>query len=196
METNKEKETTIEIPRIDFVDKEIDLHIAEYEVLINRATTFINIQFVLLTALIAWVVVIGQIWKTDLEYLFNWALIIGAQVIGVINANMLWENYCIISYIETDLKPQITELTKKDTFWGYEPFLSKLRETKITKFSMTFMDFTGTLMALIIIIATTIYRFHSWVGWDWLGLGLNSLLFFAMFMKTYQTVKLRLNSWK
>jgi hypothetical protein len=76
------------------------------------------------------VVVIEQIRKTDLEYLFNWALIIGVQVIGVINANMLWENYCIISYIETDLKPQITELTKKETFWGYEPFLSKLREQK------------------------------------------------------------------
>lgn len=196
METNKEKETTIEIPRIDFVDKEIDLHIAEYDVLINRATYFINIQFVLLTALIAWVVVLGQIWNPQLGYIFNWALIIGAQVLGIINANMLWENYCIISYIETDLKPKIIKLTNKDGFWGYEPFLSKLRETKKTKNSMTLMDFIGTLMAFIIIIATTIYRFNNWIILDWLGLILNILLFVVLFMKTYQTVKLRLNSWK
>jgi len=177
-------------------NKEIELHIAEYEALINRATYYINIQFILLSALIAWIVVIGQIWKTNLEYILNWALIIGAQIIAIINANMLWENYCIISYIETELKPEIQKIINKKTFWGYEVFLSKLRKTKTAKNTMKFMDFIGSLIALIIIIATIIYRFPNWVVWDWFGLILNLLLFVALFMKTNQTVMLRENSWK
>jgi len=109
---------------------------------------------------------------------------------------MLWENYCIISYIETELKPEIQKIINKKTFWGYEVFLSKLRKTKTAKNTMKFMDFIGSLIALIIIIATIIYRFPNWVVWDWFGLILNLLLFVALFMKTNQTVMLRENSWK
>lgn len=185
-----------ENPALSFDGKEIDLHIAEYNALTTRSTYFINIQFVLLTALIAWIIVIGNIWNTKLEYLLNWLLLIGAQILGIINANLAWENYCIIRYTERELKPKIIDLIKKETFWGYETYLVKLRDTKQTKISLIFMDFLWTLMAGVIIIATAIYRFNNWIEWDWLGIILNFLLFVALFMKTYQTVKLRLNFWK
>jgi hypothetical protein len=185
-----------ENPALSFDEKEIDLHIAEYNALTTRSTYFINIQFVLLTALIAWIIVIGNIWNTKLEYLLNWALLIGAQLLGIINAIMIWESYCIISYIENDLKPKICNIIKNKTLWGYEPFLLKLREKKQTKISMIFIDFFGTIMAGIIIIATVIYRFHNWISWDWLGCFINVLLFVALFIWTYQTVKLKVNSWK
>jgi len=177
-------------------NKEIELHIAEYEVLINRATYYINIQFILLSALIAWIVVIGQIWKPDLECLLNWALIIGALIIGIINAIMLWENYCIISYVETELKPKIHKIINKKTFWGYEAFLSKLREPKTVKYTMRFMDFIGSIISILIILATIIYRFHQWEIGDWLGLISSLLLLIALSLKTYQAMKLRENSFK
>jgi len=180
----------------EFIKEEIDLHIAEYNALTSRATYFINIQFVLLTALIAWVIVIGNIWNTKIEYLLNWGLLIGAQIIGIVNANMEWETYSIVRYIERDLKPRICNLLSKDTFWDYESYLIIQRGQKFNSAWSIFTGYFWILLAIATIICTIIYRFHNWLIWDWVGVVLNLLLFIVMTVRTDQTVKLRRNSWK
>jgi hypothetical protein len=180
----------------DLFVKEIDLHIAEYNTLTTRATYFINIQFVLLTALIAWIVVIGQIWNPKIDYLLNWGLLLGSQIIGVINANMAWETFSIVRYIESDLKPKIRHLIKKDSFWSYESYLIIQRGGKFNKKWVPFMDFFWVVLAAFVFIGITIYRIQNWFYIDWLLAILNLLLLVFLAIRTYQTVMMKVHSWK
>lgn len=179
-----------------FVEKEIDLHIAEYNTLTNRATNFINIQFVLLTALLAWVVVIGQIWNPNLNYLLSWGLLLGAQIIGVINSNMAWETYTIVRYIESDLRPKVVALIKKESFWNYESYLTTQRGVKLNFAWVPFMDFFWVVLAGIVLAAVTIYRFQNWAFIDWVLFIINLVIFIAMTIRTYHTVRMKVREWK
>ena len=108
--------------------KEVDLHIAEYNALTTRCTNFANINNILLTALVAWVLVIVTIWDNKFEHLLTWSLILGSQIIAYINAIFLYENYNIVRYIENHLKPKIGQLLGIDSFWCYEEYLVKQRK--------------------------------------------------------------------
>lgn len=172
-------------------EKELDLHIAEYNTLTNRATNFINIQFVLLTALLAWVVVIGQIWNPNLNYLLSWGLLLGAQIIGVINSNMAWETYTIVRYLESDLRPKVVALIKKESFWNYESYLATQRGVKLNFAWVPFMDFFWVVLAGIVLAAVTIYRFQNWAFIDWVLFIINLVIFIAMTIRTYHTVRMK-----
>ncbi len=45
----------------EFVEMEIQLHLAEYNALTARATYFLNIQNILLTVLVAWIGIMANI---------------------------------------------------------------------------------------------------------------------------------------
>src|ERR1035437_1582577 len=176
--------------------KVIDLHIAEYNALTTRATYFTNIQSILLTVFIAWVVVMGNLWDLKSENIVSWGLILGAQLIAFINANFTDGYYTIVAYIENDLKPKIRELIKKDDFWGYEPYLVKKRSKKYKNKAMVGFEFSVVTLSLFVIIINAAYRFPNKDQWDWIGCILNFTLLIFIFLKTYNTVKVRLRNWK
>lgn len=199
MDKSINEKIIIENPELfidEFNQKEIDIHIAEYNALTTRSTYILNIQFVLLTALIAWIVVFGNIWNKDLENYLTWGLIFGAQLMGIVYANMFYENYCIICYIESNLKPKIRKLIKGKKIWEYEDFLITIRGTTPNKLSLVMMDYSWSAVSGIIIIGVVTYRLHYWNQWDWFGVSINILFFLFQITRTYQAVKLRLNSWK
>ena len=173
--------------------KEIDLHIAEYNTLTTRCTYFLNIQNILLTALIAWMVVIGTIWNSKAEYILIWGFLFGCHIIALINVNFSYEQYNMIRYIERELKPKINALVNNEAFWNYEPYLEKERK-KNNKWINVF-EYSAVVLSLLIIVTIGIYRFRHWVGFDILGLLLNLLLSALLFVKTRQTINIRLSSW-
>ena len=181
----------------DFIEKQIDLHIAEYNTLTNRCTYFINIQNILITALIAWIILIGTVWSSKFECLLMWGLLIGSQIIAIINASIAYENYNIIRYIESELKPKISKLIRNENFWNYELYLIKQRRTiKYENKWLIIFDYLPVILLLFEMIIITILRFCHWHYWDCLGVILNSILFVAIISKTIQTSKLRINAWR
>lgn len=175
---------------------EIDLHIAEYNALTTRTTYFINFQFILLTALFAWIILIASVWDSKFVIIFSWGLLLGAQVIAIINAFITHEYYTIIKYIESDLKPKVIKLIKNNSFWGYELFLINERGKKNSKNWRLFFEFLAVIFSGVVIIAIFIYRFHDWIFGDSIGLFFNLILLVIQFILTYQSESLRLRNWQ
>ena len=69
-------------------EKEINLHIAEYNALTMRATYYINFQNILLTVLIAWITVVANQWNSKTENIFIWGLLLGKSYISKIENNI------------------------------------------------------------------------------------------------------------
>ena len=173
--------------------KEIDIHIAEYNALTTRCTYFINIQNILLTALIAWIVVIGTIWNSNFEYILTWSFLLGCHIIALINVNFSYEHYNIVRYIERDLKPKIKKLIANEIFWNYESYL--VEERKNNNIWIIVFEYLAVILSVLTIITICIFRIPHWVRLDFFGFSLNILLFLLLLTKTRQTVKIRISSW-
>ena len=178
------------------IDSIIQIHIAEYNALTTRSTYFINIQNILLTALIAWIIFVASIWKSNCENTLIWILLLGSQLIAIINANFSYEHYTIIKYIEKELKPKISDLINQNWFWNYEIFLKEARSTNMRHYGVILLEFLAVVLLGILLIAIIVYLFRKWTNLDSLGLLLNLILFAFIFIQTYKCTKLRLRNWK
>lgn len=180
----------------EIILKELDLHIAEYNTLTTRSTNVLNIQFVLLTIFMAWIVIVGSNWNARYDKIIIWGLLIGAQLISIINVSMAYENYNIICYIESVIKPKITALIQKDSFWGYEPYLISKRSKRVRNEWTLMGDFLWVMVDVVAICAATIYRSNNFTKYDVVGLFINQILLCIIMVQTYHVSKMRLNNWK
>src|SRR6185503_6989078 len=100
--------------------KLVDLHIAEYNALTSRCTYFFNFQIVLLTAILAAIAVMSTLWNTRQTWLLGWGPLFILLILTNISATIFVEQYKMVRYIETKLKPSLTKLIVRDEFWEYE----------------------------------------------------------------------------
>ncbi len=172
---------------------ELDVHIAEYSALTTRCTYFTNIQNVVLSAFIGWLTFMIGFMITHPTYYIFWGTILGSQVFGIISAWLLYEEYNIVRYLESSLRPLIMNILNHDNFWQYQVYNKKKR----TKYYKVWESF-GVIIAFFIIFLTTIIRivFRYWecLG-DTLGLALNLLAFILYTYRTYCAVRIRWDSW-
>jgi len=196
MENTKNNVANRESFSHDILLKELDLHIAEYNTLTTRSTNVLNIQFVLLTIFMAWVVIIGSNWNAKYDYIIIWGFLIGAQLISIINVSMAYENYNIICYIESVLKPKIVALINNESFWDYEPYLISKRNKRVRNEWTLMGDFLWVMVDVVAICVATIYRTNNFTKYDVLGLFINQILLCIIIVQTYHVSKMRLNNWK
>jgi hypothetical protein len=169
---------------------ELDLHIAEYNALTTRCTYFTNIQNVVLSVLVIWTTVMIGLWIKNPTYLISWGTILGAQAFGIISAVLLYEEYNIIRYLESVLKPRIGTLIYNGQFWGYQSFLIKQR-----KESYKIWEFSTVILTGFIITVVAVTRI-PWEWGDFLGFILNFFALYVFGSKTYSSAKIRWNHWK
>jgi hypothetical protein len=171
-------------------EMEIQLHLGEYNALTMRCTYFTNIQNMLLSALIIWITVMITLWVSRPNIFIYWGTVFGVQVFGLISTWLLYEEYTIIQYIESDLKPRITNLINHKEFWNYQSFLKTKRTNKYKAW-----EFIGVMIATSLIIVTALVR----IPWDWrdiVGCGINMIILVLFAYRTYYAVKIRWNSWR
>jgi hypothetical protein len=189
----------------------MDLHIAEYVALTNRATYFINIQNILLTVLVTWIIVIATFLNntqsekfSKFEFFFIcWGSLMGAHLIAIINAIFSDKNYTIVKYIENNLKKKVDIIIKsypkknvKETegkeegFWEYETFLINGRN-KARNVGVLAVEYLAVILSIIIFSGITFYRFKNWGYLDWLGFIINLGLLIVLSVQTRRYEKLR-----
>lgn len=176
--------------QVDLNRIEIDLHIAEYNALTTRCTYFTNIQNLVLSVLVIWLTVMIGLWIKNPTYYISWGTILGSQIFGVISAVLLYEEYNIIRYLESELIPKIETLIPKKQFWQYQTFLITQR-----KESYKIWEFGTVIFTVMIIIGISLSRI-PWELGDLFGLILNLLALFVFTSKTYSAAKIRWNKWK
>jgi hypothetical protein len=170
---------------------QIDLHIAEYNAITTRCTNFTYIQNVVLSLIVIWITAMIGFWIAHPDsYYISWGALLGAQAFGIIFAALVYEQYNMVRYIESYLRPIIIRFVKNDTIWFYESFLITQR-----KDAYKIWEFSSVIITGILIIVLAIIRI-PWKLGDLLGFILNSLAVYMFTMKIYDGAKIRWNKWK
>ena len=171
---------------------EIQLHLAEYNALTTRCTYFTNIQNLLLTALVI-LVTAGLLvsWNYEPIYVFRWGILFGMQVIGIISAQLFYEENKIIRYLESELKPMIKHSIGGDHFWKYQLFVAKQRSNKYV-----IWEYSGVIIAATIVAVIAVTRISKWELGDFIGLFLNIVLLIIYMVMTSYAAKTRKHFWK
>src|SRR5258707_1254022 len=128
-------------PSPDAAASLVQLHSAEYEALMTRATYFITIMATIWPLMILFLTLVIGGWKpsgvslgTALNSLrsrgagrsvFVWGNLFVVQIMLLVWAQLLLEQYTIVFYLESDLRRTIQnqELAGSFQFWNYERFL-------------------------------------------------------------------------
>lgn len=196
MEMTNEKSTNAQAQDNDGssqrIEMEIQLHLAEYNALTTRCTYFTNIQNVLLTAVVIWVT--GGLlvsWNHEPVFIFRWGILFGMQIIGIISAQLFYEENKIIRYLESELKPAIKRLIRSDRFWKYQLFIAKQRSDKFV-----IWEYSGVIIGAAVVAVIAITRLSKWVLGDFIGLLCNIALLVIYMVMTSYAVKTRKQFWK
>src|SRR5258708_2627795 len=108
------------------------LHIAEYQALTTRSSYWIILQASLLPAVPIYLALASQVVSKNVmrKEIYVWGALAGLQLIAILWANVLAENYAAVNYIERYLRPLAEDTVRTTLFWGYEPYLTRHRPTK------------------------------------------------------------------
>ncbi|HWZ13662.1 MAG TPA: hypothetical protein VNW95_00390 [Mucilaginibacter sp.] len=176
-------------------ERAIDAHLIEYEILNTRCAYFINLQFIILTGVVTSSAVMITEWHDKLYLLLSWWPIFIMQIFSNLSANMFVEQYRIVRYVETTLKPIMIELTNDKRIWGNETSLIKERKSHLIS-SATFWENIGIIIIGILIFAIAIFNFKQTSLADLslsnkIGLPVNVILFVMYAVRMQQAIKLR-----
>jgi hypothetical protein len=163
------------------------LHVAEYQALTTRSSYWIILQASLLPAVPIYLALAVQVWSANVmrKEIVVWGALAGLQLIAILWANVLAENYAAVNYIERYLHPLAEDTVGPALFWGYEPYLTLHRPTK---------RYLGELfipaLGVLVLLATCYVRFSAHTRWDVCGSIVNAVLLYFLVRKSLKAVKI------
>lgn len=130
------------------------LHVAEYESLMTRNSYLMTLQFALWPILFVILGFTFQVWSLN-KISERW-VVLGCEtallIVAINWADVLWELYNNVSYIEHVLRPRLgTEATAAGV-WGYERFLAEERGSKPTPTELLF-----PILGVVLVGGTLVY---------------------------------------
>ena len=163
----------------------IQLHIAEYNALTTRASYWMVMQFSLLAAGPAMGVLAYYLYQVTgsmrTKVLILWMTLAVLQLVAMLWANMMLEQFALVKYIECYLAPQIRKTIASESFWLYETYLLKNRPLNpaLGNYSMA-----GAALAAIAILF--LVRVAEFSRWDAVGSTTNILLLTVLCVLSHQ----------
>lgn len=157
-------------------DKELlQLHIAEYQALTNRASYWIVLQYSLMATVPVQLGIAFGAWQvTEIraKEAIIWITLALLQFIALLWALTLVEQFSIVMYLECYLRPQIKDALASDKlFFGYEPYLKIHRP-----YNHYWGHYFIPSLTLIVLVITTAIRYQSLTQWDIWGMAANAAL--------------------
>jgi hypothetical protein len=180
----------------------IQLHAAEYQALTARATYFITIMAGIWPLMILYLAVVAQVVKssnasfseslkvilstpTFVRAAFVWGNLFVLQLMLLIYSQFLLEQYGIVLYLETGIRPLLRRLVGDAQFWRYEEFQKQLSRKISTYWEPTCPVAVGIVLLVIL------WFLRPMTMIDWLGFGLNFLVFFCLGWITFRIIQTR-----
>jgi hypothetical protein len=170
---------------------ELYVHLAEYNALTTRNTYWITLQYAVWPILLIYWTLIANVWSTVPHPWLVWGsgIITQAAVLNWCEAG--YEIYNNVAYMEKSLRHKIEPLLPgKCNFWGYEPYLLKLRGTAPIWYEY------GPLFGIFLLIGLGVFiRFYDQAQklnmYDWVGIGVNLICFSGVVVKTVRLIRTR-----
>jgi hypothetical protein len=180
----------------DKINKKIELHIAEYNALTARCTYYTNIQKIILTAGMTLVAGLIASWKVEPEYnyIFRWGILCVLQIFGIISIRLFSDEYNLIYYIESNLRPKIMELIGEEiaSFWNYQAFNAKTRSKLYKRVERLAAGYLEVILALFFILFIAVAEQPLWGINDSIGLVISILICIFFARTTSDTVRIRI----
>jgi hypothetical protein len=139
------------------------LHIAEYQALTTRGSYWIVLQFGLIPVVPIYLTLAVGVWVSNviIKEVVIWSTLAGLQIIALLWAEALVENYTAVRYIECYLRPRISDGLDTSMFWGYEPYLVLNRVANAGWFELM-LPAVGTIVLIGIFIMRILQTFSWW----------------------------------
>lgn len=160
----------------------LNIHLSEYQVLTNKATYFIVISAALWPVIGLYLTVVATLWSrfAGNPYWLSGVIWLSAVVVQVtlfVWTNLLWDQFTIVLYIETRLRPLIRGLAPGRCFWLYEPFLTQRRKSSSLQSAMWETSVAWGMIAAIVLAAVVrAFHFRDLTVLDYLGFITNAAL--------------------
>lgn len=160
----------------------IDLHLAEYQTLADRATNYIvggTIVWPLMVSFLGFLVTVWEHLTPDRSTEYGFFILVWCGALGIQLALILWtylvcEQYKLVLYIEKELRPRICSLVQSDDFWLIERKLRK--HTSVNKWFELMTEF-WVFLGIVIIVLFRYSVLRGFTFLDWIGLSLNLIVF-------------------
>ncbi|HMK24988.1 MAG TPA: hypothetical protein VK483_03090 [Chitinophagaceae bacterium] len=166
-------------------EMEIQLHIAEYNAMTMRETYLINIQYILPGSIVVWITVMVGQYISHPTSLICWGTILGAQIFFCISAWLLNEEFIIVNYLETHVRPLLVDLLKNKNIWKYQFFIQNSR-----KKTHWLWEYTGVIIICISILAIS-FTLKSWKLFDTIGLIINVVVLSHYIFRLTKALKIK-----
>jgi hypothetical protein len=171
------------------VSIQVQLHIAEYQALTTRATYFITLMGSVWPVLLIFfgLILQGQLWNILPPALLIWGSGVIIQISLFVWAQLLFEQYMIVRYTESELRRRVAAILGNSAFWEYEQFLTRQRGKVSTWWEFSIC---GGIMVAIGWTATFRWRVLG-SKWDLIGIVANGLLAVIHIVRTVDIVRTR-----
>lgn len=146
----------------------LQLHLYEYQALTNRCTYLITMQYALWPTLFISLSLLAPLWDSHSHSFLLWAGLFFAQLVSLGWYFTGCEIYITVDYLERGLKPQLEQMTSGERFWGWEPWLARIRGSGVQWWECWVTCFVSVLFCLLVLLLP------PWVHGYWLGFLLNS----------------------
>lgn len=166
----------------------VQLCIAEYQALTTRGSYWIVLQIGLLPVVPVYLVLAVTVWQSGviIKEVVVWATLLGLQLIALLWAQTMLEQFAIVKYIECYLRMLVETVVPSAHFWGYEPFLVSHRPMPPLIGFLSIPFLIG-----VVLIVTVACRIGGFSKWDLAGLIVNVALMLLVVCSVYKAWKIQ-----
>ncbi len=166
----------------------LQLCLAEYQALTTRCSYWIVLQIGLLPVVPVYLVLAVTVWQSGviIREVVLWTTLAGLQLIALLWAQTMIEQFAIVKYIECYLRRILETVVDGDLFWGYEPYLVMHRPVK-----SIYGGLSVPFLIVVVLAVTLICRLKEFSRWDFCGVVVNLMLLVIVCWSTYTAGKLQ-----
>jgi hypothetical protein len=140
---------------------------------------------------------VGAMWRDTITKphgasVLVWGSVFVIQIVLLFAAQFQFEQYQIIFYIETVLRRRVHKLAQSNNFWEYEGFL---RGQRAPRHWPTWWEHSGGVLTLVFLLGIIlVFRsFRPLTKWDALGIGINLVATWFLYIKSREAIRRREN---
>jgi hypothetical protein len=164
----------------------LDVHLAEYEALTSRCTSWLTLMVPIWAVLATFLTVIAAFWNSFPDHIaLLWSLGVGSQLVILMWFQTIEEQYRAIFYVQRQLRPRVEKIVGISGFWTYESY-SAGRDDHLSWWGEWFSP--PIFVCLLLAFGIVRWPLHPI---DYAGLSVNIPLVVIQVLKTVIRVRLR-----
>ncbi|MBZ5694902.1 MAG: hypothetical protein LAN36_06035 [Acidobacteriia bacterium] len=164
----------------------VQVHVAEYQALMERLTNWITLQCSLWAVFVFYLALVAQVWQSfQNKCLLVWVSVFIFEVVELYWCYWQMETYRNVAYVEKVLRPLVESQVGHSPFWRYERHIAWTRGE-----GFIWWEWSNVVYPVLVLGAAAIWR-RPWSAWDSLGLIFAVLMYAGVVVVAVDMLKTR-----